>query len=418
MTLSDAAVAVNGRRKAAMSFILITVLIDMISIGLMVPVLPHIAGSFTTSNDEQTLAFLAVALAFGVANFISSPILGALSDRFGRRPVLLIGFAGMALSFFVTAAATALWMLVAVRLFSGAMQSNISIANAYVADITNAEDRARRFGQLGAMFGIGFILGPVIGGVLGDIDVRLPFLVAGSLAVVNWFYGFFVLPESLPPDKRRAFDWRRANPVSSLKGLAALKGVGPLVAVLALSALAQFMLHMTWVLYTKFKFGWGPGEVGWSLLAVGVMSALGQGVLLKPLLKRFTPQKLAVMGMASASLAYLGWGLATEAWMIYAIIFLNVLGGVASASMQSIISNAADSTRQGQTMGAVSSLNSLMAVIAPVIGLELLRWVSHLPPGHVLMGLPFLTCAALQFAAMVMALRFFRRQALLVVAPI
>ena len=415
MTLADA--AVDGRRKAAMSFILITVLIDMVSIGLMVPVLPHIAGSFTKSNDEQTLAFMAVVLAFGAANFIGSPILGALSDRYGRRPVLLLGFAGMAVSFFVTAAATSLWMLVAVRLFSGAMQSNISVANAYVADITTADDRARRFGQLGAMFGIGFILGPVIGGMLGDIDVRLPFVVAGSLAVVNWFYGFFVLPESLPPDKRRAFEWRRANPVSSLRGLAALKGVGPLVVVLALSGLAQFMLHMTWVLYTKFKFGWGPGEVGWSLLAVGVMSVLGQGVLLKPLLKRFKPQKLAVIGMLSASLAYLGWGLATEAWMVYAIIFLNVLGGVASASMQSIISNAADATHQGQTMGAVSSLNSLMAVIAPVIGLELLRWVSHLPPGDVLIGLPFMTCAALQFAAMVLALRFFRRQSRLQAVP-
>ena len=415
MTLADA--AVDGRRKAAMSFILITVLIDMVSIGLMVPVLPHIAGSFTKSNDEQTLAFMAVVLAFGAANFIGSPILGALSDRYGRRPVLLLGFAGMAVSFFVTAAATSLWMLVAVRLFSGAMQSNISVANAYVADITTEDDRARRFGQLGAMFGIGFILGPVIGGMLGDIDVRLPFVVAGSLAVVNWFYGFFVLPESLPPDKRRAFEWRRANPVSSLRGLAALKGVGPLVVVLALSGLAQFMLHMTWVLYTKFKFGWGPGEVGWSLLAVGVMSVLGQGVLLKPLLKRFKPQKLAVIGMLSASLAYLGWGLASEAWMVYAIIFLNVLGGVASASMQSIISNAADATHQGQTMGAVSSLNSLMAVIAPVIGLELLRWVSHLPPGDVLIGLPFMTCAALQFAAMVLALRFFRRQSRLQAVP-
>jgi DHA1 family tetracycline resistance protein-like MFS transporter len=393
-----------------MSFIMVTVLIDMISIGLMVPVLPHIVGNFTQSNDEQTLAFLAVVLAFGVANFLSSPILGALSDRYGRRPVLLLGFAGMAISFFVTAAATSLWMLVAVRLFSGAMQSNISIANAYVADISNAEDRARRFGQLGAMFGIGFILGPVIGGVLGDIDVRLPFLAAGGMAVLNGCFGFFVLPESLPPEKRRAFEWRRANPVTSLRGLAALKGVGPLVMVLALSGLAQFMLHMTWVLYTKFKFGWGPGEVGWSLLAVGVMSALGQGVLLKPLLKRYSPRRLAVMGMTSASLAYFGWGLATQAWMLYAIIFLNVLGGVASASMQSIISNAADATRQGQTMGAVSSLNSLMAVIAPVIGLELLRWVSDLPPGHVLIGLPFFTCAALQFAAMLIALRFFRRQ--------
>ena len=400
-----------------MSFIMVAVLIDMISIGLMVPVLPHIAGTFTSTNDEQTLAFMAVVLAFGVANFFSSPVLGALSDRFGRRPVLLLGFAGMAASFFVTAVATSLWMLVAVRLFSGAMQSNISIANAYVADISTPQDRARRFGLLGAMFGIGFILGPVIGGILGDIDVRLPFLVAGSLAVLNACYGYFVLPESLPVEKRRAFDWRRANPVSSLRGLAALKGVGPLVLVLALSGLAQFMLHMTWVLYTKFKFGWGPGEVGWSLLAVGVMSALGQGVLLKPLLKRFSPPKLAVMGMASASLAYFAWGMATQAWMLYAVIFLNVLGGVASASMQSIISNAADATRQGQTMGAVSSLNSLMAVIAPVIGLELLRWVSDLPKGHVLIGLPFFTCAALQFAAMLIALRFFRRQGVPAVIP-
>jgi DHA1 family tetracycline resistance protein-like MFS transporter len=417
VTLTDSAPAPDGRRKAAMSFILVAVLIDMISIGLMVPVLPHIVGTFTRSNDEQTLAFLVVALAFGVANFFGSPVLGALSDRFGRRPVMLIGFAGMAMSFFVTAVATSLWMLVVVRLFSGAMQSNIAIANAYVADITLASDRARRFGQLGAMFGIGFILGPVIGGILGDIDVHLPFFVAGSMAVLNWCYGYFVLPESLPLDKRRAFDWRRANPVSSLRGLAALQGVGPLVAVIALSSLAQFMLHMTWVLYTKFKFGWGPGQVGWSLLAVGVMSALGQGVLLRPLLKRYSPQRLAVVGMASATLAYFGWGMATESWMLYAIIFLNVLGGVASASMQSIVSNAALATHQGQTMGAVSSLNSLMAVIAPVFGLELLRWVSDLPPAHVLIGLPFLTCAALQLAAMILAIRFFRRRGVPAVNP-
>ena len=400
-----------------MSFIMVAVLIDMISIGLMVPVLPHLVGAFTSSNDEQTLAFLAISLAFGVANFVGSPVLGALSDRYGRRPILLIGFAGLALSFFVTAMATALWMLVVVRLFSGAMQSNIAIANAYVADISLPDDRARRFGQLGAMFGIGFILGPVIGGVLGDINVRLPFFAAGTLAIVNWCYGFFVLPESLPLHKRRAFDWKRANPVTSLRGLAMLKGIGPLVLVLALSALAQFMLHMTWVLYTKFKFGWGPGQVGWSLFAVGIVSAFSQGVLLKPMLVRFTPRRLAVMGMLSASLAYLAWGLASAGWMMYLIILANVLGGSAAAALQSIISNAADATRQGQTMGAVSSLNSLMAVLAPVIALELLRWVSHRPPGDWLIGLPFFTCAALQFTAMVIALRFFSRRTAVMVTP-
>ena len=400
-----------------MSFIMVAVLIDMISIGLMVPVLPHLVGAFTSSNDEQTLAFLAISLAFGVANFVSSPVLGALSDRYGRRPILLIGFAGLALSFFVTAMATALWMLVVVRLFSGAMQSNIAIANAYVADISLPDDRARRFGQLGAMFGIGFILGPVIGGVLGDINVRLPFFAAGTLAIVNWCYGFFVLPESLPLHKRRAFDWKRANPVTSLRGLAMLKGIGPLVLVLALSALAQFMLHMTWVLYTKFKFGWGPGQVGWSLFAVGIVSAFSQGVLLKPMLARFTPRRLAVMGMLSASLAYLAWGLASADWMMYVIILANVLGGSAAAALQSIISNAADATRQGQTMGAVSSLNSLMAVLAPLIALELLRWVSHRPPGDWLIGLPFFTCAALQFTAKVIALRFFSRRTAVMVTP-
>ena len=400
-----------------MSFILVAVLIDMISIGLMIPVLPHIVGTFTHSNDEQTLAFLVVALSFGVANFFGSPVLGALSDRFGRRPVLLVGFAGLALSFFVTAVATALWMLVVVRLFSGAMQSNIAVANAYVADITPAEDRARRFGLLGAMFGVGFILGPVIGGVLGDINVRLPFFVAGGMAVLNGCYGYFVLPESLPLDRRRAFDWKRANPLASLQGLTALKGVGPLVWVIALSGLAQFMLHMSWVLYTKFKFGWGPGEVGWSLFAVGVVSAISQGVLLKPLLKRFSPQRLAVVGMTVSAVSYLGFGLATQGWMMYVVISLGLLGGAAVSSVQSIISNAADATRQGQTLGAVSSLNSLMAVVAPVIALELLRWVSQRPPGDWLIGLPYYTCATLQLAAAVIAIRFFRRRARVAATP-
>jgi MFS transporter, DHA1 family, tetracycline resistance protein len=407
----------GAARAASMRFILVAVLIDMISIGLMVPVLPHIVGTFTTSNDEQTQAFLAVTLAFGVANFFGSPILGALSDRYGRRPVLLIGFAGMALSFFVTAAATALWMLVVVRLFSGAMQSNISVANAYVADITDGDDRARRFGLLGAMFGIGFILGPVIGGLLGAIDVRLPFVVAGGLALVNWCYGFFVLPESLPADRRRPFEWRRANPVSAMRGLAALKGVGPLVVVLALASLAQFMLHMSWVLYTKFKFGWGPAEVGWSLFVVGVVSAISQGLLLKRLLQRLSPQRLAVTAMLVGVLSYLGFGLATQGWMIYPVIVLGLIGGTASAAMQSIVSNAADATRQGQTMGAVSSLNSLMAVLAPVFALELLRWVSTLPRGHVLIGLPFFTCAALQLAAALLAMRFFRTHPRVVAQP-
>ena len=397
-------------KQASMGFIFATVLIDMISIGLIVPVLPVIAGSFSESQADHAFAYLLVAGAFGLANFIGSPILGALSDQYGRRPVLLIGFCGLALSFFVTAAAHALWVLVVVRLFSGAMQANISVANAYVADITPPQDRAKRFGQLGAAFGIGFILGPVTGGILGDIDVHLPFLVAGCLALVNLAYGVMVLPESLPLDKRRPFNWRTANPISSMAKLAALKGVGIFVVVIGLSSLAQFILHSSWVLYTSFKFGWGPKENGWSLCAVGLMSVLVQGFLLPHLLKRFSAPRLVVMGLISSTFTFAGWALAPQAWMMFALIALNLFGYASAAAGQSIVSNSVDATRQGTTMGAVAALNSLMAVLGPIIGPGLLTLVGDLPKGDWRIGTPFLFCAALQAMALFFALQFARTQ--------
>jgi DHA1 family tetracycline resistance protein-like MFS transporter len=394
-----------------MPFILAAVLIDMMAIGLIVPVLPLLVGTFTSSPAEQTFWFGVVAFSFGIANFFGSPILGALSDRYGRRPVLLIGFCGLALSFIVTGLATALWMLIAVRLVSGAMQANAAVANAYVADITEPQDRARRFGLVGAMFGLGFILGPVIGGLLGAVDVRLPFFAAGALAIANWLYGYFVLPESLPPAERRPFEWGRANPLSALKGLAQLRGVGPLVAVMALAALAQFTLHTCWVLYTTFKFGWGPAENGWSLFTVGVMSVLVQGVLLKHLLKHFTPQRLATVGLTASMFTYLGFGLASEGWMMFVVIIVgNLIAGGAQAAIQSLVSNAADSQSQGRTMGSVASLNSLMAVLAPIISTPLLGIVSHRPPGDWLIGLPFYFCALLQGAGALIAIAHFKRQ--------
>ena len=390
-----------------MSFIMVTVLIDMMAIGLIVPVLPALVGKFTTSQADLAYWYGAVTAAFAIANFFGSPIIGALSDHYGRRPVLLVGFCGLALSFFVTATATALWMLMLVRLFSGAMQSNASVANAYVADISAPEERAKRFGLLGAMFGIGFILGPVMGGLLGGIDVRYPFFAAGVLALANLAYGWFVLPESLPPERRSPFEWRRANPVASLRKLAQLKGVGLLVAVTALTGLAQFILYTCWVLYTTFKFGWGPTENGWSLAVVGLMSVVVQGLLLGRLLERFSAQRLALIGMVSQTGAYFLYGAVTEGWMMYAVIACNVLGFAVTAAMQSIISSAADATRQGQTLGAVSSLNSLAAVVAPLIGAPLLGMVSHLPQGDWRIGAPFYFCALLQAMAFYFAWRHF-----------
>ena len=399
-------------RAAAMPFIMLATLIDMMSIGLIIPVLPALVGEFTGSQADQAFWYGVMTFAFGLANFFASPFLGALSDAHGRRPVLLLGFCGMAVSFLATAVATAMWMLVAVRLVSGAMQANMSFSNAYVADITPPEERARRFGMLGAMFGLGFILGPVMGGLLGAIDLRLPFLAAGSLAMINLLYGYFVLPESLPAERRRAFHWKAANPVSSLRGLAQLKGARPLVAVIACTGLAQFVLYTCWVLYTTFKFGWGPLENGWSLAAVGIVSVIVQGLLLGRLLRWFSPRRLAVLGLVSSTLAYAMWGAASQGWMMFAVIFANLLGATVAASVHSIISGAADARSQGQALGAVGGLNSLMAVLAPVLGAPLLSMVSHLPKGDWRIGAPFYFCAALQAAALVLAATHFRRERL------
>jgi DHA1 family tetracycline resistance protein-like MFS transporter len=392
-----------------MPFIMLTVLIDMVAIGLIIPVLPPLVGSFTGDQTQHAFWYGVVTFAFGFANFIGSPILGALSDHYGRRPVLLLGFTGLALSFFVTGLATALWMLVAVRLVSGALQANAAVANAYVADISAPDERAKRFGMLGAMFGMGFVLGPVMGGILGAINLHLPFFVAGGLAIVNALYGIFVLPESLPPHRRTPIDWRKANPVASLKRLSDLQGIGPLVAVIGLASLAQFIMHTTWVLYTSFKFGWGPKENGWSLFAVGMMSVLVQGGLIRVALKRFAAQKIAVLGLVSSALCYLLWGAATEGWMMYAVIGLNVFGFMAATAIQTLVSNAAGEHEQGRTLGAVASLNSLTAVMAPVLGAALLGFTAHLPQGDWRIGAPFYLCAVLQMIATVLALRHFRR---------
>jgi DHA1 family tetracycline resistance protein-like MFS transporter len=322
--------------------------------------------------------------------------------------VLLLGFCGLALNFFATALATSLWMLIAVRLLGGAMQANAAVANAYVADITEPEGRAKRFGLLGAMFGLGFIIGPAAGGLLGAIDIHLPFFVAGGLSLLNLAYGWFVRPESLPPEKRRRFEWQAANPLRAFSSLMALPGIGRVVGVIACTGLAQGILYNVWVLHNSFKFGWDTQANGWSLAAVGVVSVFVQGFLLGRLLKRFPPRRLAVMGLVSSTLAYFFWGAATEGWMMFAVIFANLLGFTVTASVQSMVSSAADARTQGQTMGSVSSLNSLTAVIAPVLASPLLMTVSHLPQGDWRIGAPLYFGAALQFTALMLAWLHFR----------
>ncbi len=408
MSDSGRAPAEDGRRQAAMPFILLTVLIDMAAIGIIVPVLPALIGTFSVSPSDQTFWVGVVSFAFGIANFFGAPLLGALSDAWGRRKVLLLGFCGLALNFFATALANSLWVLIAVRLVGGAMQANAAVANAYVADITAPEGRARRFGLLGAMFGLGFIIGPAAGGLLGAIDIHLPFFVAGGLSLLNLAYGWWVLPESLPPEKRRPFEWKSANPLKAFQALVGLPGIGKVVGVIACTGLAQGVLYNVWVLHNTFKFGWDTQANGWSLAAVGVVSVIVQGFLLGKLLKRFAPRRLAVMGLISSTLAYLLWGAASQGWMMYAIIFANLLGFTVTASVQSLVSAAADARNQGQTLGSVSALNSLTAVIAPVLASPALMAVSHLPQGDWRIGAPLYFGAALQFTALLLAWLHFR----------
>ncbi|MFT4190980.1 MAG: MFS transporter [Comamonas sp.] len=392
------------RRQAAMPFIMLTVLIDMVSIGLIIPVLAPLVGQLAGGGqDAQAYWYGVIALAYGAANFLGAPVLGALSDRYGRRPVLLLGFCGLAFSFFGTALATSVTGLLVIRLLAGFLQANVAVAQAYVADISSAEERGRRFGLLGAMFGLGFILGPVAGGLLGAVSVHLPFYVAGTLALVNLLYGVLVLPESLPAERRTAFRWRAANPVASLVALYRLKALRTLVGAIMLASLAQFTMHSVWVLYTQFKFGWGPLENGWSLFAIGLVSALVQGGLLGWLLRKLGAERLVVWGLMSSTVAYVLWGLATEGWMMIAVILCNVLGFGVAAAIQGMISNAAGAEQQGRTMGAVAGINSLSTVLAPLVGAPMLVLVSHLPPGDWRIGAPFFVCALLLAAASVLA---------------
>jgi len=399
-------------RRPALPFILITVVIDVMGFGLLLPVMPALVGEFTSGRDAQTYWYGAMIVTFGLTQFVCAPILGALSDRYGRRPILLLSIAGLGSMFLLTALATSVQMLVVLRVMGGALAANFSVANAYVADITAPEKRARSFGMIGAAFGIGYIVGPMVGGLLGAIDIRLPFYVAAVLSVTNLLYGWLVLPESLSPRaraERAPLDFRRLNPIGSLYGLARLRNVGVLVAVIALASLAQFILHTTWVLYTQFRFGWGPRETGLSLFVVGLTAALVQGGLLGPLLRQFGERRLVIAGLVSGTLAYVAYGLTTVGWLMYVFIFANLLAFAIGPALNAIVSKAADPKEQGLAMGSLSSMNSLLAAAAPLIGAPLLAEASHLPAGDWRIGAPFFMSATLSLLALMLAVAHFRR---------
>jgi DHA1 family tetracycline resistance protein-like MFS transporter len=390
-----------------MPFILVIVFIDVLGIGIALPVLPMLVGEYTASRELQAYWYGALVVSYGVMQFFCAPLLGALSDRFGRRPLLLWSLLGLGLHFLLLGLAPSLPLMLAARIVGGTAGASFSVANAYASDVTPPERRAKSFGLIGAAFGLGFIFGPMAGGLLGAIDLHLPFYAAAGLSLINACYGFFVVPESLPRERRAAFSLARANPFAALLTLSRHREIGNLVVVFALVVLAQLMLQVTWVLYTHFRFDWGPRENGFALFCVGLVATVTQGALLGPLLRRFGEVRLALGGLAIGTLAYLLYGLAQHGWMMYAIIVGNFASFAAGPALQGIVSNAVDPTEQGVTMGALNSINSIMFVVAPSIGTPLLAQISHLSPSDWRVGVTFFVCALLQAVALVVARRHF-----------
>lgn len=393
-------------RKPALGFIFVTLFLDILGIGLIIPILPKLVIQLQGGNvaaAAHTVGLLAAL--YSLMQFVFAPILGSLSDHFGRRKVILGSLFGSGLDYLLLAFAPNLAWFYVGRIVAGITGANITAATAYIADVSPPEKRAANFGLIGAAFGLGFIAGPALGGLLGNHDLRLPFFVAAGLTFANWLYGFFVLPESLAPENRRDFSWSRANPVGSLAALQR----HPLVLGLAVSFflvnLANFGLHATWVLYTGYRYGWTPGQVGWSLAVVGITAAIVQGGLARRIIPALGEVRSITVGYAIAAVCFAGYGLAPQGWMIYAILVVGSFGGIGGPAAQGLISRNVADNEQGAVQGALTSLSSIAGFLAPVIATSLFSYfIGPSAPVH-LPGVSFFVGAALVLASLAVALR-------------
>jgi DHA1 family tetracycline resistance protein-like MFS transporter len=404
---------VNPRHTAALRFIFVTVMLDMLAFGIIIPVLPHLIVQLIGGSIPQAAVWSGMFGAlFMLMQFVFSPVQGALSDRYGRRTVILISSFGLGIDFIVMALAPALWLLFVGRAVSGMCAASFSTANAYIADIVPKEKRAAAFGLLGAAFGIGFIVGPALGGLLGHWHIRLPFWIAAGLSLLNFGYGYFVLPESLPRERRSPrFDWRHANPLGAVVLLRRYPQVFGLASVFFLINLAQFSLNSTYVLYTDYRYGWGPQVVGYTLGLVGLLSGLVQAVLVRRLMPVFGERRLILAGLMLCVVGYVLFGLAPVAWLFVAGIPFLCLGGLAGPPAQALLTQQVDPHEQGRLQGALTSLASLAGIFGPALFANLFAlFVSdHAPVPH-LPGMAFLLAAALLLAAAALALRVTRRR--------
>lgn len=353
-------------RKATLAFVFALVAMDVRAMGIVIPVYPRLIEQFMhgdTARAAEVYGYMSTA--WGVMQLIFMPLLGMLSDRFGRRPVILISCFGLAVDYLVMALAPNVEWLFAGRVLSGITAANMSTAFAYIADVTPQEKRAGAFGMMGAAFGVGFVAGPALGGVLGGVDPRLPFWVAGALALVNAAYGFFVLPESLPAQKRAKFEWKRANPLGSLKLLRSHHELFGLALVLFLMNLAHFSLPAVAVLYMGYRYGWGPVAVGLVLAGVGIFSMIVQGGLVRKVVPRIGERRALAIGLVFGAIGFFMYGLAPSGLVFLAAIPVMSLWGFAMPSAQAIMTRHVSVSEQGQLQGANASLMSIAGIFAP-----------------------------------------------------
>lgn len=351
----------------------------MLAFGLFIPVMPQYMVEITNKPAEDTVLIGGILMAtFGVINFLSMPIIGNLSDRFGRRPVLLVSTAGLCLDFIIMGFAHSLILLFIGRALAGLTSATYSTANSYIADVTEPEERGKAFGMIGAAFGIGFVLGPVVGGILGDINTRLPFFVAAGIAACNFLYGVFVLPESLAREDRRPFELRRANPFGAFMHFAKLPKVSWFILGVGIFGLSHSAFPATWSWHGEIRYGWTPNQIGLSLALVGIGSAFVQALLSGRMTKSIGPTKTAMFGLAVTTLSMFLFSSAVYGWMAYAFLIVSSFGGVAGPATQQLMTGVTPKNAQGELQGALASVQSLtQTIIGPLVMTSTLSYFSQ-----------------------------------------
>jgi len=395
----------TSRRNAAVSFIFITIMLDMLALGMIIPVLPALIKSYTGSTEKAAEIFGLFGTAWALMQFVFSPLVGALSDRFGRRPVVLISNLGLGLDYILMAMAPNLGWLFAGRLISGITAASISTSYAYIADVTPPEKRAGAFGLLGAAFGIGFVVGPALGSMMTEFGPRAPFWLAAGLSLANALYGLLVLPESLPADRRAAFSWRRANPVGSIMLLKRTPSLIGLALINFLDQVAHVVYPSTFVLYASYRYDWSIRTIGLTLTAVGVLSMIVQGGLVRPAVKHLGEKTALIVGLVCGVIGFAGYGLAPTGLWFWCFMPLASLWGLATPALQGLMSREVDGTEQGRLQGANTSVNGIAQMIGPSI--FTLAFSSAVSAGT-MPGVPFLIASALVTGALLVGIRTVR----------